>query len=74
MQAHHKTATHNCIRARERAGIAVVLGLIAKLAGFSLWRFLRYIQDEILSCLAPSRRALQRMKLSTNGSALAKLN
>ena len=28
--------------------IAVILGLIARLAGFSLWRFLRFIREEIV--------------------------
>ena len=43
--------------------IAVVFGLIAKLAGFSLWRFLRYIKDEILIVLgtASSESALPRL-------------
>ncbi|QHL91353.1 C4-dicarboxylate transporter DctA [Sphingomonas changnyeongensis] len=34
--------------------IAVVLGLIARLAGFSLWAFLRYIGDELLIVLGTS--------------------
>lgn len=34
--------------------IFVVLGLIARSAGFSLWRFLRYIREEILIVLATS--------------------
>ena len=34
--------------------IAVVLGLIARAAGFNLWKFLRYIQDEILIVLGTS--------------------
>ncbi len=43
--------------------IAVVLGLIARLSGFSLWRFLRYIKDEILIVLgtASSESALPRL-------------
>src|SRR5262249_39903724 len=43
--------------------IVVVLGLIAKLAGFSLLRFLRYIKDEILIVLgtASSESALPRL-------------
>ena len=43
--------------------IVVVLGLIAKFAGFSLWRFLRYIKDEILIVLgtASSESALPRL-------------
>jgi aerobic C4-dicarboxylate transport protein len=31
-----------------------VLGLVARLAGFSLWRFLRYIREEILIVLGTS--------------------
>jgi aerobic C4-dicarboxylate transport protein len=40
-----------------------VLGLIAKLSGFSLWRFLRYIKDEIVIVLgtASSESALPRL-------------
>src|SRR5262245_38536912 len=43
--------------------IAVVLGIVAKVAGFSLWRFLRYIKDEILIVLgtASSESALPRL-------------
>lgn len=53
--------------------IAVVLGVIAKLAGFSLWRFLRYIKEEILIVLgtASSESALPRLlvKLQRLGCA-----
>lgn len=53
--------------------IAVVLGIIARLAGFSLWRFLRYIKDEILIVLgtASSESALPRLlvKLQRLGCA-----
>lgn len=53
--------------------IAVVLGLVAKLAGFSLWRFLRYVKDEILIVLgtASSESALPRLlvKLERLGCA-----
>jgi aerobic C4-dicarboxylate transport protein len=40
-----------------------VLGLIAKLSGFSLWRFLKYIKDEIVIVLgtASSESALPRL-------------
>lgn len=43
--------------------IAVVLGLVAKLCGFSLWRFLRYIKDEIFIVIgtASSESALPRL-------------
>ncbi len=34
--------------------VAVVLGLIAWAAGFSLWRFLLYIREELLICLGAS--------------------
>jgi aerobic C4-dicarboxylate transport protein len=43
--------------------IVVVLGTIARLCGFSLWRFLRYIKDEIFIVLgtASSESALPRL-------------
>lgn len=43
--------------------IVCVLGLIAKLSGFSLWRFLKYIKDEIIIVLgtASSESALPRL-------------
>jgi aerobic C4-dicarboxylate transport protein len=43
--------------------VAVVLGLIANLVGFSLWRFLCYIKDEIFIVLgtASSESALPRL-------------
>ncbi len=34
--------------------IFVVLGFIAKISGFSLWKFLRYIKDEIFTVLGTS--------------------
>jgi aerobic C4-dicarboxylate transport protein len=34
--------------------VVVVLGLIARFAGFSLWRFLGYIREEILIVLGTS--------------------
>ena len=34
--------------------VFVVLGLVAKLAGFSLWRFLVYIREEIFIVLGTS--------------------
>lgn len=34
--------------------VFVVLGLIAKISGFSLWKFLRYIKDEIFTVLGTS--------------------
>ncbi|AOZ01735.1 dicarboxylate/amino acid:cation symporter [Cupriavidus sp. USMAHM13] len=53
--------------------IAVVLGLIARLAGFSLWRFLRFIKEEVLIVLgtASSESALPRLliKLQRLGCA-----
>ena len=49
------------------------LGLIARLAGFSIWRFLRYIKDEIFIVLgtASSESALPRLlvKLERLGCA-----
>ncbi|MGD0782445.1 MAG: dicarboxylate/amino acid:cation symporter [Candidatus Aminicenantales bacterium] len=43
--------------------IFIVLGLIARLTGFSLWQFLRYIKEEILIVLgtSSSEAALPRM-------------
>lgn len=43
--------------------IAVVLGLAARLSGFSLWRFLRYIKDEIVIVIgtASSESVLPRL-------------
>jgi len=54
--------------------IAVVLGLIAKLAGFSLWRFLRYIKDEVLIVLgtASSESALPRLLIKLQRLGCAK--
>ncbi|MEJ5128327.1 cation:dicarboxylase symporter family transporter [Comamonas sp. MYb21] len=53
--------------------IAVVMGLVARIAGFSLWRFVRYIKDEILIVLgtASSESALPRLlvKLERLGCA-----
>jgi aerobic C4-dicarboxylate transport protein len=34
--------------------IFIVLGLVARYSGFSLWRFLRYLKDEILTVLGTS--------------------
>lgn len=54
--------------------IAVVLGLVAKVAGFSLWRFLRYIKDEILIVLgtASSESALPRLLIKLERLGCAK--
>jgi aerobic C4-dicarboxylate transport protein len=54
--------------------IFVVLGLIARLAGFSLWRFLRYIKDEILIVLgtASSESALPRLLIKLERLGCAK--
>jgi aerobic C4-dicarboxylate transport protein len=43
--------------------IAVVLGPIAALSGFSLWKLIRYIKDEVLVCIATtsSETVLPRM-------------
>jgi len=53
--------------------VAVVLGMISRLAGFSLWQFLRYIKEEILIVLgtSSSESALPRMitKLQNVGCA-----
>lgn len=54
--------------------VAVVLGLVAKVAGFSLWRFLRYIKDEILIVLgtASSESALPRLLIKLERLGCAK--
>ncbi|WP_076999053.1 cation:dicarboxylate symporter family transporter [Variovorax sp. KK3] len=54
--------------------IVVVLGLITRLAGFSLWRFLRYIKDEILIVLgtASSESALPRLLIKLERLGCAK--
>lgn len=54
--------------------IMVVLGLVARLAGFSLWRFLRYIKDEILIVLgtASSESALPRLLIKLERLGCAK--
>jgi aerobic C4-dicarboxylate transport protein len=54
--------------------IALVLGLIAKLMGFSLWRFLRYIKDEILIVLgtASSESVLPRLLIKLERFGCAK--
>jgi len=54
--------------------IAVVLGVIAKVAGFSLWRFLRYIKDEVLIVLgtASSESALPRLLIKLERLGCAK--
>jgi aerobic C4-dicarboxylate transport protein len=50
------------------AFVVIVLGLIARWAGFSLWRFLRYIREEILIVLGTSSsetvlpRMMQRLE------------
>jgi aerobic C4-dicarboxylate transport protein len=53
--------------------VVVVLGTVARLTGFSLWRFLRYISEEILIVLgtSSSETALPRMiaKLEVLGCA-----
>ena len=45
--------------------IAIVLGAVCRLSGFSLWRFLKYIKDEIFIVLgtASSESALPRLLL-----------
>lgn len=54
--------------------IAVVLGIVAKVAGFSLWRFLRFIKDEILIVLgtASSESALPRLLIKLQRLGCAK--
>jgi aerobic C4-dicarboxylate transport protein len=43
-----------CVYLTSAAFVAVVLGAIAWAAGFSIWRFLYYIREELLICLAAS--------------------
>ena len=54
--------------------ILLVLGLIAKFAGFSLWRFLKYIKDEIFIVLgtASSESALPRLLIKLERLGCAK--
>lgn len=54
--------------------IVVALGTIAKLTGFSLWRFLRFIKDEILIVLgtASSESALPRLLIKLERLGCAK--
>jgi aerobic C4-dicarboxylate transport protein len=54
--------------------LAVVLGGIAKLAGLSLWRFLRYIKEEIFIVLgtASSESALPRLLIKLERLGCAK--
>ncbi|KVT12764.1 sodium:dicarboxylate symporter [Burkholderia sp. MSMB1078WGS] len=54
--------------------IVVVMGVIAKLAGFRLWRFLRYIKDEIFIVLgtASSESALPRLLIKLERLGCAK--
>jgi len=54
--------------------LAVVLGSVAKLAGFSLWRFLRYIKEEIFVVLgtASSESALPRLLIKLERLGCAK--
>ena len=62
-----------CVYATGGLFIFVVLGAIARLHGFSLWKFLKYIQDEILIVVgtSSSETALPRMiaKLENLGCA-----
>ncbi|AXV84020.1 cation:dicarboxylate symporter family transporter [Ralstonia solanacearum] len=54
--------------------IVVVMGLIARLAGVSMWRFMRYIKDEILIVLgtASSESALPRLLIKLERLGCAK--
>jgi len=54
--------------------IVVVVGLVARIAGFSLWRFVRYIKDEILIVLgtASSESALPRLLIKLERLGCAK--
>ena len=52
-----------CVYATSALFIFVVLGLVARIHGFSLWKFLRYIQEEIFLVIgtSSSESALPRM-------------
>jgi len=54
--------------------IFVVMGIIAKLAGFSMWRFLRYIKEEVVVVLgtASSESALPRLLIKLERLGCAK--
>jgi aerobic C4-dicarboxylate transport protein len=54
--------------------IAVVLGIVCRLSGFSLWRFLRFIKDEIIIVLgtASSESALPRLLIKLERLGCAK--
>jgi aerobic C4-dicarboxylate transport protein len=54
--------------------VFVVLGTIARITGFSLWRFLRYIKEEILIVLgtSSSEAALPRMIVKMENVGCAK--
>lgn len=54
--------------------LALVLGIVARIAGFSLWRFLRFIKDEILIVLgtASSESALPRLLIKLERLGCAK--
>jgi len=54
--------------------IFIVLGGIARVTGFSLWRFLRYIKEEILIVLgtSSSEAALPRMIIKMENAGCAK--
>ncbi|WP_109477151.1 cation:dicarboxylase symporter family transporter [Paraburkholderia sp. C35] len=54
--------------------VIVVMGAIARLAGFSMWRFMRYIKDEILIVLgtASSESALPRLLIKLERLGCAK--
>src|SRR6202012_633044 len=62
-----------CVYLTRALFVAVVLGTIARLAGFRLWPFLKYIKEEILIVLgtSSSEAALPRMliKLENLGCA-----
>jgi len=54
--------------------LALVLGVIAKISGFNLWRFLRYIKEEIFIVLgtASSESALPRLLIKLERLGCAK--
>jgi aerobic C4-dicarboxylate transport protein len=63
-----------CVYATSALFIFVVLGLVARLHGFSLWKFLRYIRDEIILVIgtSSSETALPRMLIKLENLGCSK--
>jgi len=63
-----------CVYLTSLLFVFIVLGTIARITGFSLWRFLRYIKEEILIVLgtSSSEAALPRMIIKMENVGCAK--